>query len=92
MDMTRTTATQLKAKLGRFMRAVRAGEEVVITDRGVCVARLVPFRETSSPPSGLPLSRARDPSAPRPGDIGVRGIRYKGPSTSDLLRDDRSKR
>ena len=33
----------LKAHLSRHLRVVRAGEEVVITDRGVPVAKLVPL-------------------------------------------------
>lgn len=32
----------LKARLSEYLSRVRAGEEVVVTDRGVPVARLVP--------------------------------------------------
>lgn len=34
---------ELRADLSRWMKRVRAGEEVVVTDRGKAVARLVPF-------------------------------------------------
>jgi prevent-host-death family protein len=34
---------QLKARLSEFLSRVRAGEEVVITDRGTPVARIVPL-------------------------------------------------
>jgi len=33
---------ELRADLSRFIRRVRAGEEIVVTDRGRPVARLVP--------------------------------------------------
>jgi len=33
---------ELRADLSRWLRRVRAGEEVVITDRGTPIARLVP--------------------------------------------------
>lgn len=81
-----------QAKLGRFVRAVRAGEEIVITDRDVPIARLVPFRERVTSEPALALTRRRDPAAPRPGDVRVTGIRYRGPDTTTLLRTDREKR
>jgi prevent-host-death family protein len=33
----------LRADLSRFVKRVRAGEEIVVTDRGKAVARLVPL-------------------------------------------------
>jgi prevent-host-death family protein len=33
---------ELRADLSRFVRRVREGEEIVVTDRGRAVARLVP--------------------------------------------------
>ena len=33
----------LKARLSEYLRRVRAGEEVVVTDRGVPIARLMPL-------------------------------------------------
>ena len=35
--------SELKAQLSRYLDRVKAGEEVVITDRGTPVAKLVPF-------------------------------------------------
>jgi len=35
--------SQAKARLSAILRRVQAGQEVVITDRGTPVARLVPF-------------------------------------------------
>lgn len=34
---------ELRADLSRFVRRVRDGEEIVVTDRGKAVARLVPL-------------------------------------------------
>lgn len=88
----KTTATQLKTKMGRYMREVRAGREVVITDRGVTVARLVPFDELPAPAEPLPLSQPRDPDAPRLGALRLRPIRARGTHSTELLHEDRQRR
>jgi prevent-host-death family protein len=92
MDMTvRTSSSRLKAKLGQYLRAVRAGKEVVVTDRDRPVARLVPF--TPAAPEGRPAAvQPRDPAAPPLGDVEVKAIRYRGRSTTALLEDDRRRR
>jgi prevent-host-death family protein len=41
--MVVTTIAALKASLSEFLAGVKAGEEVVITERGRPVARIVPF-------------------------------------------------
>jgi prevent-host-death family protein len=94
MDMTlRTSSSQLKAKLGEYMRAVRAGREVIVTDREEPVARLVPYREPNKlPVTRLEVSRPRDPTAPPLGQVQVRPIRYQGRETGTLLVEDRSRR
>ena len=44
--MKRTTSVvQLKARLSEYLRIVKAGHEVVNTERGVPVARVVPLDE-----------------------------------------------
>ncbi|MDP2320577.1 MAG: type II toxin-antitoxin system prevent-host-death family antitoxin [Acidobacteriota bacterium] len=44
--MKRTTSVvQLKARLSEYLRIVKAGHELVITERGVPVARVVPLDE-----------------------------------------------
>ena len=40
--MTVTTVSKLKASLSEFLRRVKAGEEVLVTERGRVVARLSP--------------------------------------------------
>ncbi|MBL8726164.1 MAG: type II toxin-antitoxin system prevent-host-death family antitoxin [Planctomycetes bacterium] len=45
----RTTAiAKLKAQLSRYLRLVKTGEEVLITERDVPVAKLVPVGEQSA--------------------------------------------
>jgi prevent-host-death family protein len=87
----KTSASQLKAKMGRYMRAIRAGRELVITDRGEPVARLLPYRDHPNV-AGLVVSQPRDPTAPPLGLVDVRPIRYDGTSTTQLLREDRDRR
>lgn len=41
--MIRASVSTLKARLSEYLRAVRNGEEVIVTDRGTPVARLAPL-------------------------------------------------
>ena len=50
--------SEAKNRLSRLIKAVQAGEEVVIANRGDPVARLVPAVETSSATSGTGNARA----------------------------------
>lgn len=45
---TRAAVADLKAHLSRYLRRVKAGEEVVITERNVPIARLVPLAGTEA--------------------------------------------
>jgi prevent-host-death family protein len=88
----RTSASRLKARMGQYMRAVRAGKEVLVTDRDVPVARLVPVRGAAPEEAGGPeVGRPRDPAAPPLGDVEVRAIRYRGRATTTLLSEDRKR-
>lgn len=40
--MTRTSITELKARLSAFLDIVRQGDEVLVTDRGRVIAKLSP--------------------------------------------------
>lgn len=42
--MKRVPISELKAKLSEYLDSVRAGEEVIVTDRGRPVARIAPVR------------------------------------------------
>ena len=93
MDMTvRTSSSHLKAKLGEYLRAVRAGQEVVVTDRDRPVARLLPYEEAGVTGRDPEIALPRDPAAPALGDLQVRSIRYRGPSTTAMLTADRKRR
>lgn len=39
---------ELKAELSRFLRRVKAGEDVLVTQRGIPVARIVPVTRAGS--------------------------------------------
>ena len=41
--MTRVPISKLKAKLSEYLEAVRAGEELIVTDHGKPVARIAPI-------------------------------------------------
>ena len=45
--------SKLKASLSEFLRRVKAGEEVLVTERGRPVARLVPVRAPRALPEHL---------------------------------------
>jgi prevent-host-death family protein len=89
--MIRTTASQFKAKLCAYMRAVREGKEVLVTDRDRPVARFVPAVALSDR-SAVRVVAPRDPTAPRLGDVRVRPIHYRGPSTTAILQEERNRR
>lgn len=91
MDMITTSASRLKAQMGKYMRAVRDGQEIVITDRDRPVARLVPH-DAEDEPQQLVLAFPRDPLAPELGKIEVRGLDFCGTDTTALLRRDRDRR
>ncbi len=40
--MKTTTVSQLKASLSKYLRSVKAGEEVLVTERGRPIAKLIP--------------------------------------------------
>jgi prevent-host-death family protein len=43
--MTTVSISELKARLSAFIDIVRDGDEVLVTDRGRLIARLVPIRQ-----------------------------------------------
>jgi prevent-host-death family protein len=90
--MVKTTATMLKANLGKYMRAVKSGQEILITDRDQPVARLVAYRPKHAIPDPVIRYQPRDPTATTLGELTVKSIHYSGPSTTDLLHDDRARR
>ncbi|MBI2204684.1 MAG: type II toxin-antitoxin system prevent-host-death family antitoxin [Candidatus Rokubacteria bacterium] len=46
--MKTATVSKLKAGLSEYLRQVKAGEEVLVTERGRTIARLVPAQRSST--------------------------------------------
>lgn len=88
--MLTTTATNLKAKLGFYMKAVRAGKKVIITDRGLPTAQLCPVGAQKEPP--LPVFQGKQPSSPPLGKVAVRGLKGRKINASEMLLEDRQRR
>ena len=82
---------KLRANLGKYLKAVRQGKDVVIQDRDTPIARIVPYEAKARVEEEL-IWRHKDPAAPRLGDIKVRGIPYRGTDTTAMLREDRNRR
>jgi len=51
--MTVTTVSKLKASLSEVLRRVKAGEEVLVTERGRVIARLSPPASSPALPESL---------------------------------------
>ena len=51
--MKTAAVAKLKAELSKYLRLVRAGEEILVTDRDVPVARLVPVADLGSDMAGM---------------------------------------
>ena len=65
---------QAKTNLSRLLSRVENGEEIIISNRGIPIAKLVPFRTTSDRRSSLGQDRGRfvvpdDFNAPLPKEI-----------------------
>lgn len=58
--MKTAAVSELKALLSKYLSKVKAGEEVMITDRGRPIAKIVPIKKTEMdiPPHLLTLERA----------------------------------
>ncbi|WP_427162110.1 type II toxin-antitoxin system Phd/YefM family antitoxin [Aliinostoc sp. HNIBRCY26] len=65
---------QAKTNLSRLLSRVELGEEIIISNRGIPIAKLVPFHNRSNRRASLALDRGRftvpeDFDAPLPEDI-----------------------
>lgn len=85
----------MKNRLSQYLRRVRAGREVVITDRGRPVARLVPMGpETSAEADiaartlALPWVRPGKGGKPKGSRTGF-ALRGKGPTAAEVVLQDR---
>lgn len=95
MTMKTTSVAELKRRLSAYLRAVRSGEEIVVTDRGTPVARLVPmdegFRRDERAAALVREGLARPPAGDLPADFWDRP-RPQDPAASvrQALLEDRA--
>ena len=91
-EMADVGVAQLRRELKSWLDRVREGEEVLVTDRGQPVARLVgvdaaPLLDQLQADGAIsPL-----PSSPRPTATGRKRVRGRG-SVSDLVAEERDRR
>ena len=81
----------LKNQLSRFVAQVRQGQEVMVTDRGVAVARLVPV-DTSRALDQLIAEGLVEPAPTRHARRGERPrarLRGQGPTMAEYIADQR---
>ena len=81
---------ELKRNLSEYLRSVKAGKKVVITDRKKEIAVIVPFNKVDDQEKILQLVRecVADWSGDKPHGIPAR-IRSKGKSVSEAVLEDR---
>jgi prevent-host-death family protein len=60
---------ELKARLSEYLRRVRRGDEVIISDRGVPIARLSPLGSAAGFDALVSSGIARAPQRPLPADF-----------------------
>ena len=91
--MKKASITILKAQLSRYLDVVKAGEEVIVTERGRPVARLVPIDRADLPTGRVAQlvreGRMRSPSKdePMPGEGDSRPRDPDGRSLDILLEE-----
>ena len=81
---------ELKRNFSEYLRSVKAGEKVVITDRKKEIAVILPFTKVDDQEKILQLVREglADWSGKKPRGMSVR-IRSEGKSVSDAILEDR---
>ena len=94
MERSVVGARELKTRLGTYLRRVREGHTVLVTDRGEPIAELRPLpRDTGVPAALLKLSSKRAVTLPvRKSMVAFRPIQSNGRALSDAVREDREDR
>jgi prevent-host-death family protein len=94
MERTTVGARELKTRLGTYLRRVREGRTVLVTDRGEPIAELRPLPpDTSVPAALLRLASRRAVTLPIRKAMGVfRPIRSKGRTLADAVLENREDR
>jgi prevent-host-death family protein len=94
--MPRTTvgARELKTRLGTYLRRVREGRTIVVTDRGEPVAELRPFAADDSLPSALINASNKGAVTLPTTDVleTFRPVRNRGASIAEAVQNDRKDR
>jgi prevent-host-death family protein len=86
-------ARELKVRLGTYLRQVRQGRTLVVTDRGQPVAELRPIAEDTTTNAVLTRLEAQGVLTRPTTRLGAfRSISRPGLSLSDAIRDDRDDR
>ena len=92
--MQRIASREFKNRMGRYMRAVRRGQTLILTDRGKAVARISPEQDASSD-SDLMQQRLRELEAEGLIHLATkpfgkfRAVKSKGRPASEMLLEDR---
>jgi prevent-host-death family protein len=94
MERSVVGARELKTRLGTYLRRVREGRTVLVTDRGEPIAELRPLPpDTSLPAALLKLSTTRAVTLPaRTAMAPFRPIQSRGRPLSDVVIEDRKDR
>jgi prevent-host-death family protein len=92
--MESVTIAELKTNLSKYLRRVRAGEEILVCDRSVPVGKLVPLTlDEDHEARELELAAAgilRLPDGPASEQPGNRGGRMSAATVLAALDDDRN--
>ncbi len=78
-----------KAQLSKYLRAVKRGEEITVTDRNLPVAKVVPLQPAT--PFKLPLRKAPRPAAEL-GRLRFPPVRGRPTDTLAFLLEERGER
>ena len=94
MERTVVGARELKTRLGTYLRRVREGRTVLVTDRGEPIAELRPLPpDTRVPAALLKLSSQRAVTLPvRKAMATFRPIQSRGRALSEAVAEDREDR
>ena len=94
MERTAVGARELKTRLGTYLRRVREGRTLLVTDRGEPIAELRPLPNDKSVPAALlELSSKRTVTLPvRKSMAAFRPIASRGRALSDAVVENRKDR
>ncbi|MPY87458.1 MAG: type II toxin-antitoxin system prevent-host-death family antitoxin [Luteitalea sp.] len=92
---TQVGAREFKTRLGRYLRKVREGRTLVVTDRGTPIAEIRPLGVDATPEDAA-LARLKAIGAVTQLEEGpltsFRPMRSRGASVSDAIIEDRADR